>query len=142
MAATRFRSQPLPRALDAKLRRRLAAVHRDEPLSAVDTRATVRRVTAVTADLGLSATVYRGGLDLRGWEVDHIWLDVNGRVVDAAFPLFVEEFVDVLRRFVAGDASAEDLAAAAVDATVEQRVIGLFPPNAGYLGRPVWRQRP
>lgn len=141
MRTTRFRSRPLPRALDTKLRRRLTAAHRDDPLSAVDARATVRRVAAVTADLGLSTTVYRGGLDLRGWEVDHVWLDVHGRVVDAAFPLFVEEFVDVLRRFVAGDAAAEELAAAAVGATVDQRVLGLFPPTAGYLGQPVWRQR-
>lgn len=141
MPTRRFRSHPLPHGLDMQLRRRLAAAHRAEPLSAVDPRATIRRVRVLADDLGLRATVYRGGLDLRGSEVDHVWLDVDGRVVDAAFPLFVEGFVEVLRRFVAGDADADELAAAAVDATVEQRVLGLFPATAHYLGRPVWGQR-
>lgn len=141
MAATRFRSWPLPPALDGQLRRRLTAAHRAEPLSAIDPRATVERVAAVASDLGLAVTTYRGGLDLRGSEVDHVWLDVGGRVVDAAFPLFAEEFVDVLRRFVAGDATGEELSAAAVHVSVEKRVLGLFPSTAGYLGQPVWTQR-
>lgn len=142
MEATRFRSQALPPRFDGLLRRRLAAAHRAEPLSAIDPRATVRRVAAVAEDIGMHVTVYRGGLDLRGSEVDHVWLDVDGRVVDAAFPLFADEFVDVLRRFVAGDASGEELAAAAVHASLEERVLGLFPATAGYLGQPVWRHRP
>lgn len=141
MRTTRFRSQSLPRALDAELRRRLAAAHQSEPLSAVDPRRTVRRVAVLAADLGLRATVYRGGLDLRGSEVDHVWLDVDGRVVDAAYPLFVDSFVDVLRRFVAGDADADEIAAAAMHATVEQRVLGVFPATAAYVGQPVWGAR-
>lgn len=141
MGATRFRSQPLPGGMDHRLRRRLAREHRAEPLSAVDPRATVRRVSVVAEELGLRATVYRGGVDLRGSEVDHVWLDIEGRVVDAAFPLFAADFVEVLRRFVAGDAPPEELAEAAAGATVEERVLGLFPPTAGYLGQPVWTQR-
>lgn len=140
MPTTRFRSQPLPDGFAAELRRRLTAAHGAEPLSAVDARATVRRVAVLAADLGLRATVYRGGLDLRGSEVDHVWLDVDGRVIDAAFPLFVEDFVEVLRRFVAGDAEAAEVAAAADGATVEERVLGLFPATANYLGQPVWGQ--
>lgn len=141
METTRFRSQPLPLALGRELRTRIALLHREDPLSAVDARATVRRVAAVAEELGLSTTVYRGGLDLHGWEVDHVWLDVDGRVIDAAFPLFVDRFVDVLRWFVAGDASADDLAVAAADAGVDERVLGVFPSTTGYLGRPVWSQR-
>lgn len=141
MVTTRFHSGPLPDDLARLLRRRLDAAHRAEPFSAVDARATVRRVTAIAAELQLHPTVYRGGLDLGGSEVDHVWLDLHGRVVDAAFPLFVDEFVAVLRRFVAGDALAEELAAAAEGASVEQRVLGCFPPSAGYLGQPVWLQR-
>ncbi|HVM12952.1 MAG TPA: hypothetical protein VM287_01295 [Egibacteraceae bacterium] len=141
MAVRRFRSWPLPAKLDGPLRRRLAAAHRVEPLSAIDPRATVERVAAVARDLELAVTIYRGGLDLRGSEVDHVWLDISGRVVDAAFPLFAEEFVEVLRRFVAGDATDEELADAAVHVSVEKRVLGLFPATAGYLGQPVWSQR-
>lgn len=141
MEATRFRSRPLPPTLDGLLRRRLAAEHQAEPLSALDPRATVRRVAAIAEDIGVRVTVYRGGLDLRGSEVDHVWLDLDGRVVDAAFPLFVEEFVEVLRRFVAGDAAGEELAAAAVHASLEERVLGLFPATTGYLGQPVWSHR-
>lgn len=140
MSATRFHSQPLPQELDVELRRRLVAAHQEEPL-AVDARRTVRRVAALAAELGIPVTVYRGGLDLRGSEVDHVWLDVGGRVVDAAFPLFVDRFVEVLRRFVAGDADAEEVAGAAAGASVEERVLGLFPTRTGYLGQPVWSQR-
>lgn len=140
MSSTRFRSQPLPQELDTELRRRLEAAHRDEPL-AVDARRTVRRVATLAADLGLPVTIYRGGLDLHGSEVDHVWLDVDGRVIDAAFPLFLDCFVEVLRRFVAGDADADEVAAAAVGASVEQRVIGLFPTRTAYIGQPIWSQR-
>lgn len=141
MVSTRFHSGPLPDDLAGELRRRLDAAHRVEPLSAVDPRATVRRVTSIAAELDVRSIVYRGGLDLGGSEVDHVWVDVHGRVIDAAFPLFVEAFVDVLRRFVAGDAPAEELAAAAEGASVEERVLGCFPATAGYLGQPVWTQR-
>lgn len=141
MSTTRFHSRPLPAELDEALRLRLAAAHQAEPLSAVDARETVRRVASLAADLGLPVTVYRGGLNLRGSEVDHIWLDLDGYVIDAAFPLFVDGFVEVLRRYVAGDAEPHHVAAAAVDAGVEDRVLGRFPATTGYFGRPIWGQR-
>jgi hypothetical protein len=108
----------------------------------------------------METTVYRGGLDLRGVEIDHLWLaatypdaaahpdpralDPHRRtpfVVDVAFPLFVDHFVEVLRRFVAGDATAAELDRAAAGAGVRQRVIGLFPAPVRYVGVPVWSER-
>jgi hypothetical protein len=102
----------------------------------------------------VETTVYRGGLDLRGVEIDHVWLaathpdpcapDPQLRtpfVVDVAFPLFVDHFVEVLRRFVAGDATAAELDRAAAGAGVRQRVVGLFPAPVRYLGVPVWSAR-
>lgn len=132
----------------------MAAAHAEEPFSTTDPRATIRRVGRVLAALEVEATVYRGGLDLRGAEVDHVWLAVEdveadgegsalggARVVDVAFPLFDARFVGVLRRFVAGDASAEDLDAAGAEAGIEARVLGHFPPPMRYLGRPIWSAR-
>ncbi|MGH8909730.1 MAG: hypothetical protein ACRD0K_25375 [Egibacteraceae bacterium] len=62
-------------------------------------------------------------------------------VVDVTFPLFVDHFVEVLRRFVAGDATAAELDAAAAGTGVRQRVVGLFPAPVRYLGVPVWSAR-
>ncbi|HUH08087.1 MAG TPA: hypothetical protein VML96_09800 [Egibacteraceae bacterium] len=142
--AVRLQSRPLPRPLARRVVSRLSRAHGDEPFSAVDARDTVRRVARIVAGLGLEATVFRGAVDLRGAEVDHVWLVVgsserdSGWVVDVAFPLFVAPFVDALRRFVAGDASADELATAAAMAGLDDRVVGVFPAGTGYLGRPVW----
>lgn len=136
-----FQSRPLRPRVAKVLHARLRAAHRAQPFSALDPRQTVRRVTRILDEMGVEATVYRGGLDLRGSEVDHIWLDVDGRVVDVAFPLFVADFVDVLRRYVAGDADPDDIAVTAADAGVDERVVGLFPAPLRYLGRPVWSAR-
>lgn len=142
---TRFCSQPLPSALEEAVRQRLAPAHAEQPFSPLDPRLTARRVAALLTDLGLPLTLFRGGLDLRGVEVDHVWLAATAegtpRVVDAAFPLFSEEFVAVLRRFVSGDGSREELAAAAEGSAVDDRVLGVFPPPVGYLGAPVWSAR-
>jgi hypothetical protein len=156
MTVTVFESHPLPPGVASALRRRLETAHRAQPFSALDPRGAVRRVIAVATDLGVHTTVYRGGLDLRGTEVDHVWLalevdepDTAGPapyVVDVAFPLFADAFVETLRRFVAGDAEAEDLAAVAERAGLSERVVGVFPPPLRYLGAPVWsvleRRRP
>ncbi|MBA2576360.1 MAG: hypothetical protein H0V05_06905 [Euzebyaceae bacterium] len=141
MEATVFESRPLPVRLDRDLRDRLETAHRDEPFSAIDARATVRRVAGLVAGLGAATTVYRGGLDLRGIEVDHLWLALEGRVLDAAFPLFVDEFVLALRGFVSGDVAAEELGAAADQAGMAHRVLGRFPAPVRYLGMPVWAAR-
>ena len=89
--------------------------------------------------IGCDVVTYRGGLLLAGVEVDHVWLAVDGRVLDAAFPLFVEDFVHVLRGWVAGDRPESDLVAAAEGAGVDARVLGRFPVHARYVGAPVWR---
>jgi hypothetical protein len=127
------------------MRERLASAHAEEPFSPLDPRSAARRAAGLVTDLGLSATLYRGGLDLRGVEVDHVWLaasaDGQSFVVDAAFPLFSDEFVDLLRWFVCGDTSREELASAAADSPLDDRVVGVFPPPLRYLGAPVWSAR-
>lgn len=138
---TPFQSRPLPDTIGGVLRERLAAEHVASPFSPLDPRAAARRVVDVVADLGGTATVYRGTLDLRGSEVDHVWIGVDDRVVDVTFPLFVRGFVDVLRDFVAGDADSSDLANAAAGAGLEDRVLGVFPPPLRYRGAPVWAAR-
>lgn len=144
MTATVFESRPVRGPVRDGLRERLRAAHTSEPFSSADPRATVRRAAAIVGGLGLETTVYRGGVDLRGSEVDHVWLGVRAPdadrefVLDAAFPLFSPTFVEVLRRFVAGDASAEELEEEAAPSDVSQRVIGVFPVAVRYLGRPVW----
>ncbi len=157
MHSTRFVSRPLPAALDSALRERLSAAHAEAPFSPLDPRRTARRVAAITGELGLAAIVYRGGLDLRGVEVDHVWLaaapggdplqpseereEKAPFVVDAAFPLFSEAFVAALRRFVAGDGTREELAVAAEGSLVDDRVLGVFPSPMCYMGVPVWSSR-
>ena len=138
----RFHSLALPATVRAKVHARLRRAHGERPFSATDPRDTVRRVAGITADLGLQATVYRGVVDLRGAEVDHVWLDLQGRVVDAAFPLREDGFVELLRRFVAGDLDADELALAAEHMELDARVLGEFPEPIRYLGRPVWSSRP
>jgi len=152
--STRFTSRPLPPALDAALRERLVAAHAQSPFSPLDTRQVARRAARIAGQLGLAATVYRGGLDLRGVEVDHVWLAAVFQpdrdpalgweepfVLDAAFPLFSGDFVAALRRFVAGDGTREDLAGAAEGSPVDERVLGVFPSPMRYLGVPVWTER-
>ena len=147
MTATVFESQLVRSPLREGLTARLREAHTDEPFSSVDPRATVRRVATIVGALALDTTVYRGGVDLRGSEVDHVWLavrypeTVRTFVVDAAFPLFSASFVEVLRRFVAGDAPPEALEEVAADSDLDDRVIGAFPEPVRYLGRPVWTSR-
>jgi hypothetical protein len=140
-----FQSRSLPRPLADVVLARLDDEHRAEPFSALDPRTVVRRVARIIGELGVATTVYRGGLDLRGAEIDHLWLAADRPealfVVDVAFPLFADRFVEVLRRFVAGDATAAELDAAASGTGVRERVVGLFPPPVRYLGTPVWSAR-
>lgn len=141
MVKTRFRSLALPPSVRAQVHARLRRAHDHRPFSATDPRETVRRVAGIAAELGLAATVYRGVVDLRGAEVDHVWLDVHGRVLDAAFPLLEGRFVELLRRYVAGDLEADELAAAAERMELDARVLGEFPEPIRYLGHPVWSGR-
>jgi len=150
--ATVFRSAELPEGLAANLRERLAEAHRHHPFSPLDIRSAIRRAAAVAAELGCTVTTYRGGLDLRGVEVDHLWLaavpgpgEAGGAgapfVLDPAFPLFDDRFLAALRRFVAGDGSLQELADAAAGSGLDDRVLGVIPPPLRYLGIPVWSQR-
>jgi hypothetical protein len=149
MTTTVFEPRPLPERVARAVRVRIARVHASRPLSTVDPRETIRRVRLALDGLPLELDVYRGGLDLRGAEVDHIWLAVRTRddppeeayVLDAAFPLFHERFVTTLRRFVAGDAGADDLVAAARETGIDERVIGLYPDPMRYRGNPLWASR-
>lgn len=138
---TVFASTALPPQLAEALGARLAASSAQRPFSPLDVREAARRCVAILAGLGARATVFRGGLDLRGAEVDHLWVAVDGAaVLDAAFPLHSPTFVDVLRRFVAGDARPEELEAAAPGG-LDGRVLGLIPPTMSYRGAPVWSAR-
>jgi hypothetical protein len=147
MKTTVFESCPLPPPLAEVLIKRLEQAHQEEPFSALDPRGAVHRVARIVGDLGVPAIVYRGGLDLRGAEIDHLWLAAipllpgTPLVLDAAFPLFAEHFVEVLRQFVAGDATPAELDKVASGAGVGQRVVGLFPKPIRYLGVPVWSAR-
>jgi hypothetical protein len=144
-----FAPRTLPADVATDLRLLLAGAHSTTPFSSADVRATVNRVRLLLADLPVRATVYRGGLDLAGVEVDHVWLALSGEppwpgpgvVLDAAFPLLDDDFVGVLRCFVAGDADPEALDAAAARTDVTARVVGVFPARMRYLGRPVWSSR-
>jgi len=141
VAHTIFASAPLPPSLAGALRARLAASHAQRPFSPLDAREAARRCAAILTDLGVRAVVYRGGLDLRGAEIDHLWVAVDGAVVlDAAFPLHSPAFVEVLRRFVAGDAEPQELDAAAPDG-LDARVLGVIPTPMSYRGAPVWSAR-
>lgn len=152
MRATVFQSCEPPKGLAAALRERLTVAHSDAPFSPLDIRGALRRAAAVASDLGCSVTTYRGGLDLRGVEVDHLWLaavpgpDAVNRmaapfVLDPAFPVFDDRFLAALRRYVAGDGSPEELAEAAAGSGLDYRVLGVIPFPLRYLGRPVWSER-
>lgn len=150
MAQTAFDPRPLPDGVGRALRDRLSRAHAEAPFSPLDPRATVQRVTELLAGLPLRPSTFRGGVDLRGVEVDHVWLalgpDIDAEqppvwVIDVAFPLFQERFVAVLRRFVAGDATSAELADTAGSAGFEERILGEFPAAVRYLGQPIWSAR-
>lgn len=134
-------------ALFGDVRHRLDAEHRRRPFAASDARDAVRRAAATLADLPVSTVTFRGGLQLRGAEVDHLWLvlrtdDVDDAwVIDVAFPLFAEDFVALLPRFVVGEVERDALDAASRDAALDQRVLGRMPHTVRYCGMPVWSRR-
>jgi hypothetical protein len=136
-----FVSRDLPQPGGHALRTLLAREHELEPFSPVRPRATARRVGALASGVGLAARLYRGGVDLNGVEVDHVWLGVDDTVIDVAFPLFMPAFRSLLPRFVAGEIEPEDLEDAAARSGIEHRVLGLLPPMTRYIGHPVWAER-
>ena len=136
-----FRSHPLPSGIADVVVVALEEEHRAEPFAAADARATARRVRRLLSGVGVEARTFRGGLDLGGVEVDHLWVEVAGHVVDVAFPLFVADFVEVLRGYVTGLHPAEDLEATASGTGVDARVVGRFPARLRYVGTPLWSAR-
>lgn len=136
-----FVSRDLPHPGGSQLRALLTRAHELEPFSPVRPRATARRVGALATGVGLTARLYRGGVDLNGVEVDHVWLAVDDIVIDVAFPLFMPAFRSLLRRFVAGEIQPEDLETAAASSGIEHRVLGVLPPSTRYIGQPVWAER-
>ena len=137
----RFTSRALPQPGGAALRALLRRAHTQEPFSPLRPRAAARRVGALAAEIGLSARLYRGGVELTGIEVDHVWLGVDDIVIDLAFPLFAADFRSLLPRFVAGEVEGDELELAAASAGIDDRVLGVLPPRVRYLGRPVWAER-
>jgi hypothetical protein len=89
----------------------------------------------------MSTRLYRGGVELTGAEVDHVWLAVDDLVIDLAFPLFSADFRSLLPRFVAGEIEAVELEQAAAKTGIDERVLGVLPPSVRYVGRPVWAER-
>lgn len=133
--------------LSAEVRRRLAVEHRRRPFVASDPRDATRRASHVLTDVGVTTVVFRGGLQLRGTEVDHLWLAVStvGEdrtwVLDVAFPLFAADFVALLPRYVVGEIERHELDTVSRAATLDQRVLGRLPPSVRYCGEPVWSAR-
>lgn len=136
-----FPSGTVPEPYGRMLRRRLHDAHAEEPFSPLRPRVAARRVGALADEIGLSAHLYRGGLELTGTEVDHVWLAVGDVVIDLAFPLFEPKFRALLPRFVAGEIEAVELEHVAARADVDARVIGVLPPRVRYVGRRVWSAR-
>lgn len=151
MAAAATPSQPdppssvyrrrLPTAAAARLRAGLVREHRRRPFGPDDVREAARRALSVAEDLGLHGHIARGGLDLGGAELDHVWAVVEAHVVDVTLPVLARDFVTVLRRYVAGDVPRDELTAAAAVWTLEWRVVGDVPAGCRYYGDPILSHR-
>ena len=141
MKTRSFASGTLPNPGGTALRTLLLRAHAQEPFSPLRPRAAARRVGALASEIGMSAHLYRGGVELTGIEVDHVWLAVDNLVIDLAFPLFAPDFRSLLPRFVAGEIEAVELEQAAATAGIDKRVLGVLPPRVRYVGRPVWAER-
>lgn len=131
-------ARAFPPALEAQLRSRLAVAHAERPFSPLSPRESARRISAIAEDLQLRVVVYRGGLDIGGAELDHVWAVVDERVVDAAVPLYASRFIEALRVYVAGDLDDDELDRAAHPYSVQYRVVGEYPDAVRYVGAPVW----
>lgn len=165
-ARTVFAPTTPPAPLTQEVRERLCAEHAARPFGSAEVRATIHRARATLEGLPVAVTVYRGGLGLTGVEVDHLWLGLrpdphapaaladpadeahehepeaaagsrHAWVLDVAFPLFADDFVAVLRRYVAGDAERVDLESVGAAHGLEARVVGAFPRSVRYRGQPV-----
>lgn len=137
----RLRPRPFPAPLGPQLRAALAVAHAREPFRPSVSRDVAQRVAKVAEELGLAPTLFRGGVDVGGAEIDHVWVVIDERVVDAALPLFSETFLAAVRAYVAGDLDGDAFERAAHPYSVRWRVLGAFPADCRYVGSPVWSQR-
>lgn len=143
MSLVSFDSAGADRRVPATVRERLELEHRRRPFVASDARDAAHRARRVLDGLPVSAVTFRGGLQLRGAEVEHVWLALDGGddepwVLDVAFPLFAADFMALLPRYVAGDVERDELDSVSRAATLDQRVLGRLPPLVRYCGEPVW----
>lgn len=136
--ATSFRPAPFPAPLRATLQEALADEHAAVPFGPEDVRAAARRVVAVVEELGHSATIVRGGVDLGGAELDHVFVVVEDRVVDVALPVHARAFTGAVRAWVAGDLALDELSGRAARYGIEHRVLGEYPAPLRYRGAPLW----
>lgn len=141
MKTRSFPSGTLPNPGGTTLRTLLRRAHAQEPFSPLRPRAAARRVGALASAIGMTTRLYRGGVELTGIEVDHVWLAVDDLVIDLAFPLFAADFRSLLPRFVAGEIEAIELEQVAAKTGIDERVLGILPPRVRYVGRPVWAER-
>lgn len=95
----------------------------------------------VAEELGLDGHIARGGLDLGGAELDHVWAVVEAHVVDVSLPVLSEPFRGLLRGYVAGDLDTQEVADAAAALDLEWRVVGEVPAGCRYLGGPILSHR-
>lgn len=132
------RQRRLPAATAARLRAGLAREHRRRPFGPHDVREAARRVLVVAEEVGLRGHIARGGLDVGGAELDHVWAVVDAHVVDVTLPVLARDFLAVLRGYVAGDVDLDEIQEAAASwAELEWRVVGDVPVGCRYLGRPI-----
>ena len=137
-APRRFTPSSFPSPTGPRLRAALAQAHGREPFRPNAVRPAAQRVLEIAHSLGLDAFVVRGGLDVGGAELDHVWAVVDGRVVDVTMPVISEVFGEALRAYVAGDVEAAELDRIAHGYTIEWRVMGEFPERLCYVGLPLW----
>jgi len=136
--ATTYAPAPFPAPAGPRLVEALRSVHRAEPFGPGDVRETARRVVDVAVALGFEPVIVRGGVDVGGAELDHVFVVVEERVVDVALPLHAAGFVAAVRAWVAGDIDASQLTAEAARYGLDDRVVGEYPAGLRYRGAPLW----
>lgn len=141
MAGPRISTRRLSTTVESRLRAGLAREHARQPFRPAAVRDAAGRTLTVAEGLGLHAYLVRGGLDVGGAELDHVWAVVESRVVDVTLPVLAQDFVTVLRAFVAGDVLEEEIDDAAAPYSLEWRVVGDVPSGCRYLGRPILSHR-
>lgn len=135
---TTFAPAPFPARVRSRLVEVLTELHAEDPFGPQDVRATARRVVDAAEAVGLEPTIVRGGVDVGGAELDHVFVVVAERVVDVALPVLAAPFTEVVRAWVAGDLDLAELVAEAARHGLEDRVVGEYPAPLRYHGAPLW----